>query len=422
MGAGKSMKWPTTLTAVRLVALALLGLLSSGQAQARGSAAPFHRGVSIHDAMNWATMDAARKTYVYPPFSDAQHPLTADELAAIRNAGFDFVRLTIDAGPFLQFQGAQLDGTYDILRQRVQMILGAGLGVVVDFHPVTQDLDYGPKALVAGSDTPLFNSYCDMLARTAGLLAGLRGNRVALELMNEPEIGGTPAANAQWQTMEEKAYHAARGAAKTLALVLQGDLSGDYDGLLALDPTPFAADLHTLFTFHFYLPYLFTNQSGPKDPNDRVMANLPYPAQTRPPQDSLDALQTRMNGWNETDQQKQDDIKRATRDITNYQKTGFDRATIKSYFDEVSGWATAHGISAKRIYLGEFGVVRKYGRYDGALDDDRVRWLQDVREEAEQHGFIWSIWAYRGNGGMGIVDNDNTVQINQPTLKALGLH
>ncbi|HUO91794.1 MAG TPA: cellulase family glycosylhydrolase [Rhizomicrobium sp.] len=411
-----------TPTAVRLVALVLLAVLALPFSQAHAQATNlFRRGVAIHDAMNWATMDKAKKTYVYPPFSDAKHPLTADELAEIRNDGFDFVRLTVDPGPFLAFQGAQLDGTYDILRQRVAMIRASDLAVIVDFHPVVQDQDYGPKALVAGSDTPLFNAYCAMLARTATVLAGFHSGHVALELMNEPVIGGAPAADAQWQTMEEKAYHAARGAAKDLRLVLQGDLAGDYDGLLALDPSPFVADQHTVFTFHFYLPYFFTNQSAIQNPYHRVAADVPYPALSRPADASINALQTRMKGWNETDDQKKADLQSATSQLAQYRKSAFDRSTIRGYFDQVAAWARTHKIPTNRILLGEFGVVRKYGQYDGARDSDRVRWLQDVREEAEQHGFSWSIWAYRGYGGMAIVDTDDTTKINPPTLKALGL-
>src|SRR5271155_4217692 len=82
------------------MALGLVGL-SAANAQ---STSMFHRGVAIHDAMNWATMRQGNKLYAFPPFSDAKHALSQGELTIIRRAGFDFVRLTIDPGPFLQFQ------------------------------------------------------------------------------------------------------------------------------------------------------------------------------------------------------------------------------------------------------------------------------------------------------------------------------
>jgi hypothetical protein len=381
----------------------------------------FHRGVAIHDAMNWATMDAAKKTYVYPPFSDARHPLAAADLAVIRHAGFDFVRLTLDPGPFLQFQGARRDGTYDILRQRVQLILAAGLSVIVDFHPVKQDLDYGPDALVQGADTPLFAAYCDMLARTAGLLDGLHTPRVALELMNEPAIGGTPATDAAWQAMAEKAYRAVRATSPATTLVISGGRGGNYDGLTALDPKPFAADPAVIFTFHWYAPADFVFQSLPTNPSFRVIADLPYPAQARPMNEAAKAMAARVQQIDKSPDQRKADLAMGMERLLRYRESNFGRKDVGAAFDSVTGWAQAGGISPSRIFLGEFDAMRRYGPYKGARADDRARWLKDVHEEAEAHGFFWSIWAYRGFGGMAIVANDSTNRIDPLTLEALSL-
>jgi endoglucanase len=403
----------------RLAALFCLALPLAARAQDFNG---FHHGVAIHDAMNWATMDKSKKLYVFPPYSDAKHPLTQNELAVIRHAGFDFVRLTVDPGPFLQFQGAQLDATYEILRQRVQTVLDAGLAVVVDFHPAEQDPDYGSRALVAGPDTPLFASYCTMITRTARLLDALHTDRVALETMNEPVIGGTPSADAQWQTMAEKLYHSARAASPTLTLIVAGDLAGDYQGLQALDPAPFAADPRTIYTFHYYLPYLFTYQSMSKSNDLRTAADIPYPARTRPVEDSVAALRVRLDKSGETDRQKVTDANLEFKNLVQYRQANFGRGNIRDDFGKVAAWARASGIAPSRIFLGEFNAIRKYGPYDGAPDADRARWLKDVREEAEAEGFFWSIWAYRGYGGMAIVENDNTDTIDPVTLQAIGLH
>jgi endoglucanase len=381
----------------------------------------FHRGVAIHDAMNWATMAPGNTHYVFPPFSDAQHPLTPDELAIIRHAGFDFVRLTVDPGPFLQFQGARRDAAYGILRQRVQTILAADLSAIVDFHPVGQDADYGPKAIVQGADTPLFAAYCDMLARVARVLDGLHTNRVALELMNEPSIGGTADTNAAWQAMEENAYRGVRAASPHLGIVVAGGLAGAYTGLLKLDPSPFASDPNTIFTFHYYLPFEFTHQSLANVPAVRTAADIPYPALARPLRDSVDALRARLDKSNTSAVQKAADTALGVACLIRYRASNFSRADIHSAFDQVAAWATDHRIPRSRIFLGEFGVVRTYGRYQGARNSERVRWLGDVREEAEAHGFFWSIWAYRGKGGMAIIKNDTTDEIDPVTLRALKL-
>jgi endoglucanase len=424
MGAGISMIADRMTAALRLVwaGLALAAIICVWSAPvAAKDANAFHRGVSIHDAMNWATMDVAKKTYVYPPFSDAAHPLTAPELTAIRKVGFDFVRLTIDPGPFLQFQGAQLDGTYDVLRQRVQMILGAGLGVIVDFHPVKQDLDYGPDAITKSTDTPLFNAYCAMLSRTARLLNGLRANRVALELMNEPPVGGTPDTDARYQMMAERLYQAARSGSQQLTLVVSGGQGGGPEGLIALDPQPFAADNAVLFTFHYYEPGEFTHQTVASVPAYRVAADIPYPATARPMSDSANAIKARVDALDTSPAQRSTDLARGLAELERYRAQNFNGATIANDFQKVADWARANGVPAPRVFLGEFDAIRTYGNYHGARTSERAQWLHDVRQSAERSGFIWSVWAYRGYGGMAIVTNDSTTDIDPVTRSALGL-
>ncbi len=364
------------------------------------------------------------RLFLFPPFADARHKLTATQLSSIRKAGFDFVRLPVDPGPFLQFQGGKRDALDDIMRQRVQTILDAGLGVVVDFHPNPSSVDYAPKSLVQGIDSPLFQTYCTMLARTARLLDGMHTKRVALELMNEPAAGWSAAGYADWHAMLEKAYRTLRTDAPRLALVLSGGSNGDIEGLTNLDPRPFASDQAVIFTFHFYDPYIFTEQSGPASPANplrNLELDVPYPASARPVDDSIDALSAWLERQHVPKMARLEDMALVRTRLTAYRLTGFNRATIKASFDSVTSWARANAISPSRIFLGEFGVPRRYGAYHGAREMERIRWLSDVRSEAEAHGFFWSIWTYSGSGGMAIVNVDVGGEIDPGTLNALGL-
>ncbi|MFX4509017.1 hypothetical protein ABTA77_20060, partial [Acinetobacter baumannii] len=81
-----------------------------------------------------------------------------------------------------------------------------------------------PAELTAGVNTPKFQAVLALLTRLAGRLgqvAAEQGDaippRIALELMNEPEISA-----AAWQPMLETAYAAARRGSATLPLVLGG--------------------------------------------------------------------------------------------------------------------------------------------------------------------------------------------------------
>lgn len=407
--------------AVASVALwaAAIGWARPAEAQ---EAFVFHRGVALFHPLASATRVAGSYTEFVPqPFSDARHRLTEAQLDVIAKARFDFVRLPVDPGPFLALQGAARDALDDVLRQNVQMILAHGLNVIVDFHPNPQETNYRPQMLVSGADTPIFRSYCAMLARTVGVLDALHTSRVALELMNEPEVGWSRAGYAAWQAMAEEAYKSARNAAPHLPLVLSGGNGGNAQGLVVLDPKLFASDSAAIFTFHFYFPYEFTMQSERDAPERSILLDVPYPADSRPLSDSMSALEAQLDQSRASVIERTKDTATAFAKLSAYRLTGFNRDTIRSDFDQVTAWAHANAITPSRIFLGEFGVIRRFGIYHGARDDERALWLRDVRREAEQHGFIWSLWAYSGTGGMEITDGPDWIAIDPVTLKALGL-
>jgi endoglucanase len=396
----------------------LLAVLPLNAAQSR--VVGLHRGLNVHNAMNWAMLQSPSSTrYVYPAFADNGHRLDPRELRAMRNAGFDFVRLTIDPGPFLQFKGVQRDGLDQVLLDRVKMILDQDLSVIVDFHPNEQNESYAPLKLVADANAPLFSDYRDMLVRTARILAGLHDARIWLEPMNEPQIGWNTDNDRRWQAMLEDLYRNIRKVSPQLGLILTGGSGGSPEGLLAVNPAPFVGDPHAIFTFHYYYPYAFTHQSvAPR----QFLSGIPYPARPEHLPASLQALAERAEHFSLAPVQKSTKLAESERALRAYFASGFDRTTIGASFDQVAEWATRYSIDAARILLGEFGVVRAYGGYQGARDDDRARWLRDVRQEAEDRGYPWAIWVYRGAGGMAILDQDESQpRFDDLTLAALGL-
>ena len=138
-------------------------------------------------------------------------------MRALRRIGFDFVRLAVDPGPFLQFKGPRRDYIDRFLMDQVSLILASGLSVIVDFHPSDMHEDYLAAALTRGVATPMFQDYLGLLARVALLLDGLQSSRVALEVMNEP-----PARPLAWAPMLWAAYSTIRSRAPRLLLVLDG--------------------------------------------------------------------------------------------------------------------------------------------------------------------------------------------------------
>ncbi|GEP05795.1 glycoside hydrolase family 5 protein [Methylobacterium oxalidis] len=413
------------LAATRLAA----GLWAAASAPSWAAPQPasgFRRGVGVHTMMNWGRLDPAdRGRYAAEPFSGPAYALSDAVIRNIAAAGFDFVRLTLDPGPFLQLEGAPRDALDAQLGATVQRFLAAGLAVLVDLHPNTQVPRYDPVQWLRSTEDPIYLQYVATVRRTARLLAGLGSPAVAFELMNEPPYGYDRASVRRWQVMCEALHAAVRAVAPDLLVVLTGAHGGDREGLAALDPAPFRGS-RVLYSFHYYEPYPFTHQGVVADNGDsafwRYFSDMPYPAASVPAELVLETVRANV----------EDDARRgsgrgrpaigpAQAQARAYLATGFDRARIARAFDEVTAWAQRNGIPPDRIFLGEFGATRTYGSYRASDPISYENWLRDVRELAEERRFGWAFWALGGHGGMSLVSEDGGSSLDRPTLRALGM-
>jgi endoglucanase len=409
-----------------LAGLATCALAAAAARPAWAAAPLFRRGASIHNMMNWAKVEPADKgRFAFPPFAGKTYETPDAILTNLSRAGVDFIRLTVDPGPFLQFEGERRVALDAMLRANVRRLLEYGFAVIVDFHPVSQVPAYAPELITAAVDGPLFLAYAELMARTAGLLAEMRSPRLALELMNEPQYGWDGGTTARWQAMLVMLHAKARAAAPLLPIVLSGARGGDKDGLIALDPAPFRGS-DVWWTFHYYAPHVFTHQGVNADQGEarfwRYLSNLPYPAASADRAVVLDRIARNVTqDASLSAAQRGAALRGAKAAATAYLDSGFDRRAIWRDFRAVADWATSRHVDPARILLGEFGVTRTYGPYRASDDAAREAWLTDVRVEAEANGFAWAIWAVTGYGGMALVETDDAVTFDPVQLRALGL-
>jgi hypothetical protein len=400
-----------------------LALLPVGTGAAE---AGFRRGIGVHSLLNWGALDPARSgRYTARPFSGPDYDLPEALLRAVAEAGFDFARLTLDPGPFLQLAGADRDALDGLLVATVRRLQRLGLKVLVDLHPNTQVPAYDAQAIIAGADTPLFRAYAALVRRTARLLAGLRGPEVAFELMNEPPYGYDPESRRRWQGMAETLHAAARAETPDMLLVLTGSHGGDREGLLALDPAPFRGS-RVVYSFHYYEPYTFTHQ-GVVDEGEagiyrQYLTGIPYPADRVPARLLTARVEASIDADPGLDPGARVRVRRrAVAALADYDRENADRGVIARHFAQVSDWAERHGIPGGRILLGEFGACRSYDDHRAADTESYRAWIGDVRREAEARGFAWAIWALTGTGGMALNDTDGGSALDPVSLCALGL-
>jgi len=382
--------------------------------QSHAGAEEFRRGIGVSHVMGWAAVEPApSRAFVFPPFADRE--LQTAELQSLRRAGFDFVRLAVDPGPFLQFRGKRRDVLDQMLVDRVRSILSSGLAVMVDFHPSDMHPHYVASALTSGLGRPPAQDFLRLVEHTAGLLDGLRLRRVALELFNEP-----PGATEAWQGMLEATYRAARMRAPSLLLVLTGAHEGAPEGLTALRTTAFRGDPAVLYTFHYYEPFQFTHQGASWNPA-HYLADVPYPAYARPLSDSLTATMAAIEAAQLSPPEKAAAAAEARRHLENYRRSRFDRTAIGRDLDRVMRWARNNGVASSRLLLGEFGAMKSDGQAKGVRAIERRQWFADVRAEAEARGFGWAVWAYRDAGGFSLVPDEHALEVDPAIIEALGL-
>lgn len=406
------------------VALAVLLLAWVGPAAAEP---PFRRGIAIHSLMNWGTLEAGRPgRYTKTPFAGPDYAVPDALLSAVAQAGFDFVRLTVDPGPFLQLTGPPRDGLDATLVATVRRLQGFGFGVVVDLHGNTQVPAYDPVAITASEDSALFRNYAELVRRTARLLARLDRPNLAFELMNEPPYGYDPESRARWQRMTRTLHDAARAEAPNLTLILSGSHGGDREGLQALDPAPFRSS-RVLYSFHYYEPHDFTHQGVPDEGlagrYRGHLSDMPYPSDSVPR--AVVEATVRANIAADPDLSLVSRLavqRQAQTAISAYLQSHRDRAAIARDLEAVSSWARRNGIADDRILLGEFGATRTYDDHRAADPVSYENWIRYVRSEAEARGFGWAIWVLTGTGGMALVATDGGTELDATSLRALGLN
>lgn len=379
------------------------------------------RAISIHSVLNWPAMSpGSPPRYVWPPFAADTHPLRLDDLARLKATGFDTIRLTVGLGVFLSADAKQAAELDEIVLNRLRRILDAGLNVILDFHPISQDPRFPPQSFAEDPEHPNAAALRQLEGRLARLLSTLPQERVALEILNEPATRAWNKVSATaWQETQRSYFEAVRAAAPDLTIVLSGCCACCNLDLTMIAPKAYS-DANTYYTFHVYAPHAFTHQLL-KEPKQSVsvatfIGAIPFPISG----EGLAELERRA---------KKDfavadiaDVKlraQIARDLD----TSFKRlqaygttAGIEAIFDTQVEWAKKNGIAPQRLFLGEFGVQRP-----GVDPASRRRWLETVRAASEKRGIPWAYWSLEAPQFMGLALDKDYRHFDPVIIEALGM-
>jgi endoglucanase len=248
---------------------------------------PFRRGVNVLGYDPYWT-DASKRRFQW------RH------LTEIRKAGFDFIRLNLQAFSHMDAQNRLDPAWLAKLDDVVRHAQANHLGVIIDehdFNPCSEDLNVCRTKLSA-----FWSQVAPRFAKAP--------RNVAFELLNEPhdQLNGQP-----WNELFAQVLATVRTSNPTRIVVVGPT---HWNSLKDLPLLKLPADPNLLVTFHYYEPFHFTHQGA---------------------------------GWAGEEVKKLHGVTWGT---------AADRAALDADFATVSAWAKANN---RPILLGEFGAYDKSG-------------------------------------------------------------
>lgn len=312
---------------------------------------------------------------------------TAQDIALIEQMGFDHCRLSIDAGPLVDWEregGAtpfmnELDKT-------VRTMLDHHLSVILDIHPTSEY----KATLFQGSAG--VNSFAALWKALAAHFAPVDADHIFFEIMNEPEQNDPY----RWQGIQATVIDAIRQAAPQNTIIASGAHWSSLGDLMVLEPL---ADPNIVYTFHDYEPFPFTHQGATwTSPEVRPERGIPYPSTPEAVAPKLD----------------QEPTLAGQIFLDTYGEDRWDAQRVENTIEFAAKWSQIHHVP---VYCGEFGVHRPY-----APADSRARWLHDMRVSLEKNHIGWAMWDYQGGFGVVTKKDGAPTTPDLQVLQALGLH
>ncbi|MGE3306929.1 MAG: glycoside hydrolase family 5 protein [Rhizobiaceae bacterium] len=399
----------------RMFKRALAALLMTPLLLAGAQAATFSvkRGLNMDIWVTWPAPSAWGDANVLFPYPEWRRFVKPADLKALRQAGFDFVRIPLDPAPFISTTSARhLERLYDEVSATIDAATAAGLKVIVDLHTIPRgdDNPLGVEGVLGSEDS--FVAYLDIVRRVSRVVAAKDPARVALEVMNEPS-----GECRDWQDRLVRLFAAARASAINATIILPGGCGGGAEGLAAVDPRDIVDD-NVIWTFHSNQPFLLTQQ-GAQWAGDfiRYVTGLTYPPYAVGRDEleaTLDTIRRRIRAeapWS----RRSGMLAYLDEQMAEIDTPEELSAAVEQPFATVAAWAKKHGIASGNILLGEFGMIRQEYQNPWVMPAaSRAAYVKDMIAHAEAHGYGWAIWGY--GGAFGVVDTFDGVPAEPDVL------
>lgn len=351
-----------------LTAALLCAVLTTGAAQAQG-APQCHAPAAFPNTKLLADMRRGVNLPGWDHEDPSRRPTLA-QLRAVRDAGLTHIRLLVHDEPF---RNGDAEAYLDALYEQVILLLSLDFSVSIDLH-AGGEIGRQFAGNVAGA-SDLVSGIWQQLARVARRLPP---ERVAVELLNEPEFGQD-----DWMGMAGRLVRELRQVLPDHTIVLGPSGPQRHEMLSGMEPL---ADRNIVYAVHYYDPFPFTHQGanwGAADDPLRLYGNLPFPASADDPAVAANIGRLRSVGATE-----------AAEALRRSVAGGWDAALLTRAYDTMEDWALRHD---RPVIVNEFGVLNFVAPRQSRLD-----WLALNTHLAEARCIGWTHWDFQD--GFGLTD------------------
>lgn len=304
------------------------------------------------------------------------------DMQRMKSWGLDHVRVPVD---YMLFEkddqpGVYLESGLAYIDNALKWCKNSGLNMVLDLH-------HAPGFYYSlGDKNDLFTNRESQLRfiRIWQFFADRykgEGDNLIFELLNELVWKDTEPWNRLWQETADEIFKIS----PHRRIIIGSNHNNAVPYLKELTVNP---DERLIYTFHCYMPFLFTHQRASWMPRQKAYEKpVTYPYR---PDDHLGFYGTIPDS------------------LKDYEV--IDKRYLQDFIQTAIDFGNANG---KSLYCGEYGVIRK------SDNDSAVRWLSDMADILLANGIGRAVWSYRGFSAITSWDNTSW---NEAMVEAIARH
>lgn len=385
---------------------------------------PLRRGVNVWGVLTMPSPAPHFDSSGRGPYGNYRSGSSPKDFLAIKDQGFDFIRLPVDPTPYFEVLPEQRVNVLNKIKEVVDFAISAGLRVVVDVHPPVSGPKYSSEKILnsyfSAFDREVYESYKEFMRSLARAIRWIDSEKVLIEPLNEPWIGCDISSVVRYGDFFNDIGSEIRKITPSVRIVYGGPCNSSWKTLVMLSPSSVKVT-GVVYTVHFYEPFLFTHQGASWSTANRYLRYLkgvPFPYDDARALDAEKLAVAAVNESNLSGQQKKqitDSLNKAFRDLRKDSPSD----TVHRAFSAIESWRKANGVPVESIYLGEFGTLRSNDK-SGPDEVSRQAWYKAVRLASESAGVGWAVWEYAD--AMGIINSSVDRKIIPSINSALGLN